>query len=86
MSATGEDNHLVSPQKFSSGDYFLAYADGDSSVVSLLLYNPSSIYIPEAYMIYEDVFYTMIDGMLESMELKNGKICDDSDYICRGGT
>ena len=33
-------------------------------------------------MPYEQVFDTMGDDMLDEMELKNGKICDDSDSSC----
>ena len=29
-------------------------------------------------------FHHMGDDMLEEMELKNGKICDESDYSCGG--
>ena len=29
-----------------------------------------------------DVFDTMVDDILEAMERKNGKIYDNSDYIC----
>ena len=32
----------------------------------------------------EDVVYTIVNDMLEEMELKNGKICDDSNYSCGG--
>ena len=32
----------------------------------------------------EDVVYIMWDDMLEAMELKNGKICDESDSSCGG--
>ena len=33
-------------------------------------------------MTYEGVVDTMGDDMLDEMEWKNGKICDDSDSTC----
>ena len=33
-------------------------------------------------MLYEEVVDTMGDYMLDEMEWKNGKICDDSDSSC----
>ena len=34
-------------------------------------------------MLDEEVVDNMVDDMLEAMELKNVKMYDDSDYICR---
>ena len=36
MSATGEDDHLIFPQKFSSSDYLFFYSAGDNSVAGLI--------------------------------------------------
>ena len=44
--------------------------------------NPESEDTPEADMKYEDVVDTIRDDMLDEMEWKNGKICDDSDSSC----
>ena len=55
MSATGEDNHFISPQKFFYGDDFFVYDYGDNNVVSLIQPTTDSTDIPEAYMTDEDV-------------------------------
>ena len=40
MSATGEDDHFFSPQKFSSSDYLFFYDSGDNTVVDLIYPKP----------------------------------------------
>ena len=84
MSSTGEDDHSFFPQKFSYSDYLFVYTDGNNNVVDLIHTTPDSADTPEACMPDEDVVDIMGDDMLEAMELKNGKICDDSDYACGG--
>ena len=82
MSAIGEDEHLIFTQKFSSGDYFFVYSTCDINFVGLIHNTPDSTDTLEAYAIYEYVVDTMGYDMLEEMELKNVRICDDSDYSC----
>ena len=84
MSVNGEDDHLTFTQKFSSGDYLFVYAAGENNVVSLIQTNTYSEDTPDEYMSDQDVVDAMLNGMLEAMELKNGKICDDSYYSCGG--
>ena len=43
---------------------------------------PESADNPEADMSYWEVVDTMVDNMLDEMEWKNGKICNESDSIC----
>ena len=64
------------------GDYLFVYAYDDNNVVALINPTPESADTPEAKMPYEEVVDTMGYDMLDEMEQKNGKICDDSDYIC----
>ena len=85
MSATGEGNHLIFTQKFSSSDELFVYAAGENNVVGLIQPTPDSAYTPEDYMPDNDVVDTMGDDMLEAMELKNSKICDYSYSSCVGG-
>ena len=61
--------------------YFF-YASDDNNVVVLIQPTPESSDTPEADMPYEGVVYTMGDYMLDEMEWKNGKICDESDHSC----
>ena len=70
---------MVSPHKLSSSSYFFVYDAGDNNVVGLIQPTPDNAYTLDAYMKYEDVVYTLGYDMLEAMERKNGKICDDSD-------
>ena len=82
MYAPGEDDHLIFPQKFSSSEYFFVYYYGENNVVGLLQPTPDSADTPETYMTDEDLVYTMGYPFLDAMERKNGKICDESDFIC----
>ena len=43
---------------------------------------PENADTPEAEMPYEEVVDSMGDDMLDEMEWKNGKICDESDSSC----
>ena len=43
---------------------------------------PESADTPEAEMPYKKVDDTMEDDMMDEMEWKNGKICDDYDSRC----
>ena len=85
MYANIEDDQLIFTQKFSSFDYFFFYASGDNNVVSLIQPTPDSEDTLEDYMPDEDVVDKMGYDIIEAMELKNGKIYDDSDSICGGG-
>ena len=82
MYAPEEDDHLILPQKFSSGEYLFAYYYSDNNVVGLIQPTPYSADTPEAYITDEDVVYTMGCYFLEAMERKKCKICDESDSIC----
>ena len=73
---------LGSPQNFSSDDNLFFYTSGDNNVVRLIQPTPDSAYTMESYITDEDVVNTMVDDILEAMELKNGKICDASDSRC----
>ena len=44
--------------------------------------NPDISDTPEADIPYEEVVDTMGNNIMDEMELKNGKICDDSDSRC----
>ena len=70
---------MVFSQKFSLSDYIFFYATGDNNVVVLIYHTPDSEDTPESYILDKDVFDNIGDGMLKEKELKNGKICDDSD-------
>ena len=85
MYANIENDQLIFTQKFSSFDYFFFYASGDNNVVSLIQPTPDSEDTLEDYMPDEDVVDKMGYDIIEAMELKNGKIYDDSDSICGGG-
>ena len=85
MSDTGEEDHLIFSQKLYSGDYLFVYDADDNSVVGLIYPTPDSSDTLEDYIPDEDVFDTMGDDIMEAMELKNGKICDESDNICGEG-
>ena len=37
---------------------------------------------PEADIPYKEVVDTMVDDILDELEWKNGKICDENDSIC----
>ena len=84
MSATWEDEHLIITQKFPSGEYLFVLVAGENNVVGLIHNTPDIADTPEAYNKVEDVFDTMGYDILEAMELKNGKIFDDSYSRCGG--
>ena len=67
MSTTGEDNHLIFPQKFSSSDYLFVYDYGDNNVVDLIHPIKDSAYTPEADILDKEVVETMGEDMLDSM-------------------
>ena len=69
-------------QKFYSGDYLFVYASDDNNVDVFIQTTPYSADTPEDEMPYEEVVDTMGYDMLDEMEWKNGKICDDSDFRC----
>ena len=77
--ATREDDHLFFPQKFSSSDYFFVCASGDNSVSGLIQPTPDSSNTTDACFPYEYLVDTLVDDMLDAMEIKNDKICDISD-------
>ena len=79
MSDTVEYDHFIFPQNFSSGDYLFFYNPGENSVVGFP--TPDSEDTLEDYIPYQDVVDTMGDDMMEAMECKKIKICDDYDYI-----
>ena len=82
MSATVEDDHLIFTQKFFSSDYFFAFSGANNSVSGLIQTTTYSADIPVDYMPDEDLVDTMVNDMLEAMELKSGEICDDYDSSC----
>ena len=69
-------------QKLYSGDYSFVYASDDNNIVVLIQTTPESADTLEDNMPYEDVVDTMGGYMLDKMECKNGKICNDSDSSC----
>ena len=77
MSTTGEYDQLIFPQKLYYGDYFFVYDAENNNVVGLIQKHPESGYTTESDIPYKDVVDTMVDGMMEAMELENGIICDD---------
>ena len=79
MSNTGEYYHFIYTQKFSSADYLFVFGSGCNNVVSLIHTTTYSKDTPEAYMPDGYVIDTIVYDILEAMELKNGKIFDDSD-------
>ena len=82
MSANGEDCHLVFTHKFSYIENLFFYAAGENNVDHFIQFTPEIADTPESYIIDEDVVDTMGDDMMDAMELKNGKICDDYGYRC----
>ena len=64
MSANIEYDILIFPQKFFSGDYFFVYAAGDNNVVVLIHTTPYRVDTPEADIMDEYVFDTMLDNIL----------------------
>ena len=82
MSSNVEDDHIIFPQKFYSGNSLFVYDYGDNNVANLIHTTPYISDILEFYMPNEDVVGTVVDDILESMERKNIKICDDSHYRC----
>ena len=83
MSATRYYYHLIFPHNFSFGDYLIVYDAGSNNVINLIHSTPYSEDTPYAYTPDEYVVDNMGDDMLEAMERKNGKICDDSDSSFR---
>ena len=77
--ANGWYDHFIFPQRFSSGDYLFVYADGDNNVVGLIHSTLDSEDTPEYCVPDEYMVDTMGDNIMEEMERKNRKICDDSD-------
>ena len=69
-------------QKVYSSDYLFVYDSDNNNDVVLIHTTPENADTPEADIPYEEVVDTMGYDMLDEMEQKNGKICDDSDYIC----
>ena len=57
MFATKEDDHLISPHHFSSGDYLSVYGDGDKKFVGLINPTPDSANTTEAYITDDYVYY-----------------------------
>ena len=82
MSATTEYDHLIFPQKLSSGNYLCVYSGGHNNVVGLICTYTYNEDTPEDYMKNEDMVDTMVDDIMEEMERKNGKICDNSYSSC----
>ena len=68
---------MIFTQNFSFGQYLFFYATGDNIVVGLIHLTTDNEGTPEAYMEDDDVVDNMGDDILEEMEQKNGKICDD---------
>ena len=69
MFTTIEDYHLISPQEFSSSDYYYVYADDEDNVVGQLQTTPKSSDILEAEIPDEDVVNIMGDHILDAMYL-----------------
>ena len=69
------------PHNFSSGDYLSGYDAGDNFVFGLIYTTPDSADTIDAYMKYYGVVDTIENYMLDKMESKNNRICDDSDSI-----
>ena len=82
MFATGKDKHLIFTQKLFSGDYLFVYDSDDNNVVVLIHPTSESEDTPEAEMPDQEVADTMGDDIMQEMELKKGKKCDDYDSIC----
>ena len=82
--ATREYYHLIFPQKFSPGDYSFFYASGDNNVVGLIQLITYNAYTLGGCVLDDYLVYTMGNDIMETMELKNGNIYDDYDYICGG--
>ena len=76
MSTTREYEHLISLKNFSSSDYWSVYADEDNNVFFLTHPTPYSEDTLESDMTYDGVLDTTGYDILETMERKNGKICD----------
>ena len=74
MSSIEQYKHLVFPQKLFVGDYLFFYASDYNTAVVLIQPTPDISDTPEAEMLDEEVVDTMVDGMMEAMECKNGKI------------
>ena len=68
MSATGQYEHLIFPQKFFSGDFLSVYASDENYVVVLIHPNSEHTDTPEAEIPDQEVVDTMGDGILEEME------------------
>ena len=68
MFSTGEDEHLIYPQKLSSGDNFFVCASGENNAVGLIHANTDSEDTTEAYITDEDVVDTMRYDILEVKE------------------
>ena len=82
LSTIEEDHQLVFLQKFSSDYYLFIYASDDKNVVGLIHPTPEISDTPEVQIPDKYVVDNMTDERLESMELENDKICDDSDSSC----
>ena len=55
-------------QKLYSGDYLFFYDSGDNNVVVLIQPTPENADTPETELLYEEVFDTIVDDMLDEME------------------
>ena len=73
---------MVFPQELYSGDYFFVYASDENNVVVFIQTTPESADTPENDMPDYEVFDTMVDDILEAIELKNVHMYDDSDSRC----
>ena len=69
-------------QKFYSSDYLFFYAFDNNNVVVLVQNTTDITDTLEADMPYEEVVDTMVDNILDEMEWKNCKICNDYDSRC----
>ena len=81
VSATREYDHLILPHKFSSSEYLLFYAADENNDVGLIHPTKESADTLEGDILYEDMIDTMGYDMLEAMQLKNDRICDNYDSI-----
>ena len=69
-------------QKLFSGDYFSVYAYDENNVVVFIHPATESIDTLDDGMPYEEAVDTIVDDIIEAMEWKTFKICDESDSRC----
>ena len=82
MYATGEDDHFIFPQKFSSTDHSFVYADDDDNIVGVLQTTPEGADTLEFEIPDQELVDTMGDDMMEAMERKKYQVCDDFGSRC----